>query len=195
MSTRGAVLLAIGMLVLGLLLGALTGGVAGYLAAQNTRGFVGQMMPFGLRGGQNVPNNRQPQNPNNTPRGNVPNQNNPNVVAGAQVVAVDPNSPAQTAGLQTGDIITAVDNTKVDATHSLTDLIAAHKPGDKVALSVTRNGQTQTINVTLGTSSSNNAQAYLGIRFAPVTTNSGTGNGNGNNFRRFQRPNNTLPNG
>lgn len=190
MSTRGAVLLAIAMLILGLLLGALTGGVAGYFAAQNMRGVTAQGVPFGPGNRGQVPNNLPPRNPNNTPRGNVPSA--PNAAAGAQVTSIDPNSPAQQAGLQVGDVITAVDNTKVDATHLLSDLIAAHKPGDKVALSVTRNGQTQTLDVTLGTSSSNNTTAYLGIRFAPVSTNSG----NGNNFRRFQQPNNnTVPNG
>ncbi len=187
MSTRGAVLLAIGMLVLGLLLGALTGGVAGYLAAQNSGAFFGQTVGPMMRG-QNVPNN---QLPFNNRRGNLPNTQN--MAAGAQVVSIDPNSPAQQAGLQVGDVITAVDNTKVDATHALSDLIAAHKPGEQVALTVVRNSQTQTINVTLGASSSNSNTAYLGIRFAPVTTNSGTGNGN--NFRRFQQPNNTVPNG
>ena len=62
MSTRGVILVAIGMLVLGLVLGAVMGGAAGYFAALNTRAAVGQNqlpftgpqfrqpLPFGQRG-------------------------------------------------------------------------------------------------------------------------------------------------
>jgi S1-C subfamily serine protease len=58
--------------------------------------------------------------------------------------------PAATAGLKEGDIITAVDNTKIDATHSLTSLISQHQPGDRVNLTILRDGNTRHISVTLG---------------------------------------------
>jgi S1-C subfamily serine protease len=59
--------------------------------------------------------------------------------------------PAATAGLQAGDIITAVDGTALDATHPLDLVMSQHAPGDIVTLDVLRNGQTIQVQVTLGT--------------------------------------------
>ena len=71
--------------------------------------------------------------------------------SGAQVSAVKAASPALTAGLKAGDVITAIDGTAVTTADDLTAKISAHQPGDKVTLSVTRNGSTLKLNVTLGT--------------------------------------------
>lgn len=60
-------------------------------------------------------------------------------------------SPADKAGVQPGDIITKVDDTAVDQTHSLTSLLGNHKVGDKVTLTIVRDGKTITKDVTLGT--------------------------------------------
>ncbi|HVV66641.1 MAG TPA: trypsin-like peptidase domain-containing protein, partial [Candidatus Saccharimonadales bacterium] len=68
--------------------------------------------------------------------------------------SVIPSSPAASAGLQTNDIITAVDGTKLDQTHSLTGLLDQHQPGDKVNLTVLRGGKTIHVTVTLGTAPS-----------------------------------------
>jgi serine protease Do len=65
--------------------------------------------------------------------------------------SVSSGSPADTAGLKQGDIVTAIDDTKIDQTHSLTGLISQHQPGDKVELTVLRDGHTRHITVTLGT--------------------------------------------
>jgi S1-C subfamily serine protease len=71
---------------------------------------------------------------------------------GQTVMQVQANSPAAKAGLQVGDVITAVDGQQIDAQHSLVDmLIFDHKPGDKIKLTVDRNGSTQELTVTLGT--------------------------------------------
>jgi putative serine protease PepD len=71
--------------------------------------------------------------------------------SGAQVSAVKAASPALTAGLKAGDVITAIDGTAVTTADDLTAKISAHQPGDKVTLSVTRNGSTLKLDVTLGT--------------------------------------------
>jgi putative serine protease PepD len=60
-------------------------------------------------------------------------------------------SPAEKAGLAAGDIITAVDGTKLDTTHTLDLLLGQLTPGRQVTLSVLRNGQTTSVTVTLGT--------------------------------------------
>lgn len=69
----------------------------------------------------------------------------PGVVAG---------SPADNAGIKTGDIITKVGSDTIDASHSLQSIIAQYKPGDKVTVTINRNGTTMTLSVTLGTAPS-----------------------------------------
>lgn len=166
MSSRGAILLAIGMLVLGLLLGGITGGVAGFFVGQSGRGAVSQFVPRGYAPQPNQPN----QNPNPQPfgpRGGFQPGTNA-AVNGASVAEVTADSPAAKAGLQVGDIITSVGGVPIDQNHSLAALVQAKKPGDTVDLAVTRGTQTLTITVTLGASPQNSGTAFLGIRFTPA---------------------------
>jgi serine protease Do len=78
------------------------------------------------------------------------------VTSGAWIRASDgttpgivPDSPADKAGVKEGDIITKVDNDKLDSTHSLQSLIGKHKVGDKITLTVFRDGKTITLSATL----------------------------------------------
>jgi putative serine protease PepD len=68
---------------------------------------------------------------------------------GAQVAAVTSGSPADKAGLQQGDLITEVDGEQVSA-DELRRAVGAHKPGDKLELTVRRSGETKTVTATLG---------------------------------------------
>jgi len=70
---------------------------------------------------------------------------------GALVAAVETGTPAETAGVQKGDIVVSVDGTAVTGPRDLTRIIAGDEPGAKVALVVLRKGQEMTIDVTLGT--------------------------------------------
>jgi putative serine protease PepD len=70
---------------------------------------------------------------------------------GATVETVQAGTPAAKAGLQAGDVVTAVDGKSVANAAALTATVSGHKPGDKVTLSYTRNGSSQTVTVTLGT--------------------------------------------
>jgi S1-C subfamily serine protease len=81
--------------------------------------------------------------------------------------AVDPDSPAEKAGLRAGDLITAVDGASVDENHSLSDLIRAKKPGEKVTLSVLRGTRTLTLDATLGSRKLDTGQevASLGVTY------------------------------
>ncbi len=83
-------------------------------------------------------------------------ENNLGVSDGAWVQAADdanpgvvPGSPAEKAGVKEGDIIIKVNNDKIDATHSLQSLIGKHNVGDKVTITVMRDGKSQTITATL----------------------------------------------
>jgi S1-C subfamily serine protease len=63
---------------------------------------------------------------------------------------IQPGSPAAKAGLQAGDIITAVDGTHVASVNEFVATIANYAPGDTVTLTVNRGGQTKSIKLTLG---------------------------------------------
>ena len=71
--------------------------------------------------------------------------------SGAQIADVVPAGPAARAGLRTGDVIKTVGGKRVTDPTQLSTLVSAKKPGEQVAVVVTRNGTTQTIQVTLGT--------------------------------------------
>lgn len=68
--------------------------------------------------------------------------------------SVLPDSPADKAGLEEKDVIIAVNGTKVNQTHSLTSLLNKHEPGDRVTLTVNRDGKTIEVPITLGTAPS-----------------------------------------
>lgn len=72
------------------------------------------------------------------------------VTEGALIVEVAPDSPAERAGLQVGDVVTAVDGDPVDARRTLAGRLLAYEPGDTVALTVLRAGETLEIEVVLG---------------------------------------------
>ena len=70
--------------------------------------------------------------------------------AGAAVASVTEGGPADKAGLQTNDIITAVDGKEISGKSDLSSIIADHAAGDKLTLSVYRQGQTLTLTVEIG---------------------------------------------
>ncbi|HSM86277.1 MAG TPA: Do family serine endopeptidase [Candidatus Limnocylindrales bacterium] len=72
-----------------------------------------------------------------------------NTAFGAVVSQVDPESPAASAGIKVGDVITQLDGKKVDSAGQLQALISQDHPGQKVTLGIFREGKTQTIPVTL----------------------------------------------
>jgi len=68
---------------------------------------------------------------------------------GALVTQVNPGSPAASAGLKTGDVITAVNGKPVDDASELQMVIGLMSPGDKVNLTVFSNGKSEDKTVTL----------------------------------------------
>jgi len=70
---------------------------------------------------------------------------------GATVIEVGPGTPAAGAGIQAGDVITALDSQPVTDPDSLSSAIGAKKPGDRVTVTYLRGGTRRTAQVTLGT--------------------------------------------
>lgn len=68
---------------------------------------------------------------------------------GVVVEGVLADSPAEAAGIQAGDVITAVNGETVENPRQLVEAVAALSVGDTVSLTVTRDGEEQTLEVTL----------------------------------------------
>jgi putative serine protease PepD len=79
---------------------------------------------------------------------------NREIGTGAQIVRVQADGAAASAGLQAGDVVTAVGDRVVTTSTELTAAVRDAAPGDEVALTVERNGRTTTVDVTLGSSDS-----------------------------------------
>ncbi|WP_028548436.1 S1C family serine protease [Paenibacillus sp. UNC451MF] len=69
---------------------------------------------------------------------------------GALIADVQPKTPGFEAGLRPYDAIIAVNGTEVATSDDLTKLIQATKVGDKVKVTIMRNGNKQDITVTIG---------------------------------------------
>ena len=70
--------------------------------------------------------------------------------SGALVANVEAGSPAEKGGLQTGDVVLAVNGQKVDSSADLPRIIGEQKPGTTVRLSVWRDRKNREVNVILG---------------------------------------------
>jgi S1-C subfamily serine protease len=69
--------------------------------------------------------------------------------AGVGVRGVQRGGGAAAAGIREGDIIVSVDGKETPTIASLTELLTQYKPGDRVEVRFVRDGQTQTVTVTL----------------------------------------------
>lgn len=89
---------------------------------------------------------------------------------GAIVNGITPGSPGAKAGLQQGDVITAIDGVPVEGSNDLTLDVTSKTPGTTVKLNVIRNGQPTTVNVTLG-------QRPTGLEWDKQSAGQDNGNG------------------
>jgi serine protease Do len=113
---------------------------------------------------------------------NLPNEQTEGANAkGALVAAVQPDSPAEHAGMKPGDVIESVDGKPIDSPRALALNIAGIKPGANATVEVIRNGKPETLNVTIGTLPSekvasagedqgeHTAQPKVGLALQPLT--------------------------
>jgi putative serine protease PepD len=75
----------------------------------------------------------------------------PSSTNGAQVSSVASGSPAASAGIQPGDLVTAINGQAIDSTEQFIATVDNYAPGKQITLTVKRGGQTLNIKLTLGT--------------------------------------------
>ena len=76
---------------------------------------------------------------------------------GVYVVEVVKGGPAEKAGLQAGDRIVSVDGTEIASKDDLGTLMQKHAAGDTLSITIARDGQMQTVNVTLSEKTASNS--------------------------------------
>ena len=82
------------------------------------------------------------------------------------VRSVTEDSPAETAGLLRGDLITAVEGEPIEGPQDLVDAIGEHEPGDRVTLTVLQSGEEEEreVEVTLAEHPEEKGKTYLGVQ-------------------------------
>jgi len=81
--------------------------------------------------------------------GKLANELGLNLYEGVYVANLTDNGSAKAAGIQQGDVIVKIDGTLVKSSAELQELIARHKPGEVVNVTVNRKGSEKEIRVTL----------------------------------------------
>ena len=76
---------------------------------------------------------------------------------GIYVVDVVSGGPADKAGLKAGDRIVSIDNTEVAQKTDLGTLMQEHSAGDALSITIARDGQMQTVSLTLGEKNASNS--------------------------------------
>jgi Do/DeqQ family serine protease len=92
--------------------------------------------------------------------------------SGAFVGSVAEDSPADSAGLQPGDVILQVDGEEIDDWSSLSATVAALPPGSRVAFSIWRDGRTLVLRPRLGSRDDMDESGAIwpGLNVQPITT-------------------------
>jgi putative serine protease PepD len=72
---------------------------------------------------------------------------------GAKVSEITPGGPAEKAGVRVGDVITGLNGRQVADSTELVVVIRSYAPGEEIEITLTRNGQSSTVSLALGSSS------------------------------------------
>jgi putative serine protease PepD len=76
---------------------------------------------------------------------------NPNSSGGAQISSIASGSPAASANIQPGDVVTAINGSPITSTEQFIAVVDTYPPGTKLTLTVKRGAQTLKLSMTLGT--------------------------------------------
>ena len=99
-----------------------------------------------------------------------------NVDSGAYVTGVYSGSGAESAGFQTGDIVTKFEGTAIESASDLMLQVRSKNPGDKVSIEINRDGETKTLEVTLGSDESSQTSASSSSSNSNSYSNSNSSN-------------------
>lgn len=104
---------------------------------------------------------------------------------GAEIQSITKESAAEKAGLKKGDIITKIDNKKIETTDEVTEAIRAHKPGEKVTITYLRDDKEYKATAELGRWKGVNMRTMVApkVMMAPNVWNE---NLNSKTFERLQ---------
>ncbi len=80
---------------------------------------------------------------------------------GAVVLGVIPGSPAQTAGLEAGDVVNSANGKKIKIPDELFSLIQRTKVGEEINLSIVRNGKSMELKAIIAESGASSTRAAL----------------------------------
>jgi len=72
-------------------------------------------------------------------------------VKGARVLDVQPNSPAEKAGIRPGDVVQKIGDTQIESSDQLSEAVTKHKPGESVPVQIVRGGRERSVDVRLVT--------------------------------------------
>jgi serine protease Do len=101
---------------------------------------------------------------------------------GALVSSVEPNGPADNAGIKPGDVLLAINGKPLERSSELPPLVAAVKPGSKATFELWRDGAKRTLAVTVGelktakvagATRGEKASGKLGLAVRPLTAEEG----------------------
>jgi Zn-dependent M28 family amino/carboxypeptidase len=81
--------------------------------------------------------------------GTIPDFSGADTAPGVAITGVLPGSPAEKAGLQKGDRITAIDDEKISDIEDFTAALKSHSPGEKIRVTFARGGKEQTVEAIL----------------------------------------------
>ncbi len=81
---------------------------------------------------------------------------------GALVASVEPDSPAQNAGIQPGDVITTVNDHAIGNQRDLAITVSQIPPGDEAHVALLRNGSTKNLTIKVATLTADQASGRVG---------------------------------
>ncbi|HEU4725699.1 MAG TPA: PDZ domain-containing protein [Candidatus Eisenbacteria bacterium] len=74
----------------------------------------------------------------------------PNDTLGVRVMKVAPGSPAESAGIQVGDRILAIEGSEMRTSEEITSIVRGMRPGDEISLTILRDAEIKPLVATLG---------------------------------------------
>ncbi len=95
---------------------------------------------------------------------------------GVYVAQIYTNSPAASAGIIEGDIVTAVNGKTVEDMTALKKELVNYRPGDTIKITIERNKSDKTVEVTLAASSEINQNVLQGSSYNGDSSGNGAGN-------------------